>query len=147
MYQQTATFQTYGDHKYLDHQINADGLEPNVRLVGERVPSYGVINFGLMGGRTKKQVKPIDLGIEQDILLRSLWAFTTNATNEEVTLRLYLNSTEVLVQKLSNEEMPYIFPPGAIINPNLTLEVEPRYHTTQLLIYWQPVHVLNYQVV
>lgn len=144
MYQQQATYQTYNDRKYLDHQINADGIETDVRLVGDRVPSYGVINFGAMSSGSKKQIKPLNLGITTDILLRSLYAFTTSSTNEETTIRLFLNGTEFLEQKITNNEMPYTFPPGAILNPTLTLEVQPRYDTTQLVIYWQPVHVISY---
>ena len=144
MFQQKSTYQTYNGNKYLDHQINAEGLEPDFRLFGDRVPSYGIINFGYFKGGQKKSFKPIDNDISVDILLRSIWAFTTNAITDEVTIEMFLANTEVLEQRLSNNEMPYTFPPGAIWNPNLTLEVQPKYDTSQLVIYWQPVHVLSY---
>ena len=147
MYQQESVYQTYNDNKYLDHQINAEGLEPNFRLVGDRVPSYGIINFGLIQPNHKKSVKPIDLGIEHDILLRSLYCFNRNSTNEETTIRLFLENSEVLEQKITNSDMPYTFPPGAILNPYLTFQVQPKYEAIQLLLYWQPVHVLSYKQV
>ena len=143
-YQRASTAQKYGEQNYLSHKISGN-IEPDpFYVVGDRIPSYGIINFGAMQGGSKKQFKPINEGIESDILLRSVHAFTTNATNEEIILRLFLQNTEVLEQKITNNEMPYEFAPGAIINPNLTLEIQPRYDTMQLLIYWQPIHVLSY---
>lgn len=147
MYQQESTIQTYNGNKYLDHQINAEGLEPDLRLVGDRVPSYGIINFGLIHSNHKKSVKPIDLGIEHDILLRSLYCFNRSSTNEETTIRLFLENSEVLEQKITNSEMPYTFPPGAILNPYLTFQVQPKYGAIQMVLYWQPVHVLSYKQV
>lgn len=143
-YQRESVVQPYGDLKFLAYKITGNIESQPLNHVGDRVPSYGIINFGAMKAKSKKQIKPIDMGIEQDILLRSLYAFTNHATSEEVTIRLFLGNTEVLEQKLTNAEMPYTFPPGAILNPNLTIEVQPQYNTVQLLLYWQPVHVLSY---
>ena len=143
-YQRTSSYQQYGQQNYLSHQITGNIEANSFYAVGDRVSSYGIINFGAMAAKSKKQIKPVDVDINQDILLRSLHVFTTQATNEEVTIRLFLENTEVLEQKIINSDMPYTFAPGAIVNPNLTIEVQPRYNTTQLVLCWQPVHVLSY---
>ncbi|MEM7592644.1 MAG: hypothetical protein AAF383_14175 [Cyanobacteria bacterium P01_A01_bin.83] len=113
-------------------------------MFGQRIPSYGIINFGAMAGGTTKNFKPIDYGILSEIELKSIYDFTSNATADECTFKLFSGNVEILEQRITNNEMPYTFPPGAIINPNLTIQVKPKYTTTQLLIYWQPVHVFSY---
>lgn len=143
-YERISKEQRYGSQSYLSHQISGNIESNPFYVVGDRVSSYGIINLGYLSARQKKRFKPIDYGINSDILLRSLYAFTTAPTAEEVTIRLFLDNTEFLEQKISDSEMPYTFPPGAIVNPNLELEVEPRYNTAQIVIYWQPVHVISY---
>ncbi len=143
-YQTEPAIQLYGSNNYLAHKIVGATPEQDRYLFGERMPSFGVINFGYMNAGTTKDFKPIDNGIVSDISLRSIYTFTTAQSNEEVTFKLFSGGQEILEQRISNNEMPYTFPPGAIINPNLTIQVKPRYTTTQLLIYWQPVHVLSY---
>ena len=76
--------------------------------------------------------------------MKSIFDFTAAANNDQATFRLFNGETEILEQVIVSNYMPYTFPPGAIINPNLTIQVQPRYDTTQLLIYWQPVHVLSH---
>ncbi len=144
VYQLETSEQLYGEDLYLTHTIRGTGQQNDLSLFGQRVPSYGIINFGAIDGGSTKDFKPIDNGISSDIMLRSIYDFTTSATNDEVTFKLFNGSVEIFEQKITNSEMPYTFPPGAIINPNLIIQVNPRYTTTQLLIYWQPVHVLSY---
>lgn len=143
-YKRESISQPYSDLEFLAHNVMGNIDNRSFSMVGDRVPSYGIINFGYLQGNAKKAFKPSDYGIEQDILLKSLWTFTRSATNEECTIRLFLDNQEYLEQRITNNEMPYTFPDGAILNPNLTLEVNPRYETMQLLVYWQPVHVLSY---
>ena len=144
MFQLESTYQTYNGNKYLDHQINAEGLEPNFRLVGDRIPSYGIINFGAMSAGETKQLLPINNGITTDIMLRSLYSFTTNATKSETTFRLKSGTQLIGEWLFAANDMPYAFPDGAIINPNITIEIKPKNAVSQLLLYWQPVHVLSY---
>ncbi len=146
-YQLETTSQIYGDHQYLAHAIKGENVAADRYLFGQRIPSYGIINFGAMAAGSTKDFKPIDNGIVSDIELKSIFDFTSSASNDECTFKLFNGEIEILEQRISNQEMPYTFPPGAIINPNLTIQVNPRYTTTQLLIYWQPVHVLSYQEV
>jgi len=143
-YNLETTKQIYGNQLFLTHNIKGDTSTDDRHLFGMRVPSFGIINFGTMAAGQVKNFKPIDNGINSDISLKSAFAFTTSATNDEITLRLLDGTTEIAEQKLTNAQMPYSFPPGAIINPNLTIQVTTRYATTQMLLYWQPVHVLDY---
>ena len=146
-YQRSSIVQKYGDQNYLAHQIRGNTQTDPYNFVADRVSSYGIINFGYIKGGKTKRVKPLDLGIEQDILLRSLHNFTTNSTGKEVTIKLFLQNQEFLEQQITDSQMPYTFPPGAIVNPNLELEVRPKYDTMQLLVYWQPVHIISYDIV
>lgn len=143
-YQRESIVQPYGDLEFLAHDISGNIDPRGFNFIGDRVSSYGIINFGDVKGGSKKQIKPADVGIERDILLRSIWSFNTSATNDELTMRLYAGPTEFFEQRILNSEMPYIFPPGAILNPNLIFEVQPKYDATQVVLYWQPVHVLSY---
>ena len=143
-YQRESIVQPYGKLEFLAHSISGNIDSRSFNYVGDRVPSYEIINFGYIKGGSKKQFKPIEVGIERDILLSSIWSFTTAATNDELTMRLYADTTEFFEQKISNNEMPYTFPPGAILNPNLIFEVQPKYDAMQVVLYWQPLHVLSY---
>ncbi|MEO0834785.1 MAG: hypothetical protein AAFY16_02100 [Cyanobacteria bacterium J06642_3] len=143
-YQLETTAQPYGSQQYLAHKIKGETESDDRYLFGQRVPSYGIINFGAMAGNSTKNFKPIDYGIQSEIELKSIYDFTNSATGDQCTFRLFNGNVEILEQQINNHDMPYTFPPGAIINPNLTIQVQPRYTTTQLLIYWQPVNVLSY---
>ncbi len=142
-YQLESTTQLYGDNLYLAHNLRGTGRENDRFLFGQRVPSFGIISFGAMAAGRTKRITPADRGINSHIMLRSIYDFTTSATADEVTFKLFEGETEILEQRVFSSEMPYTFPPGAIIDPRYTIEVKPRYATTQLLIYWQPVHVLS----
>ena len=144
MYDLKPTFSTYNNEKYLDHVLKGETADKDVKLVGDRVPSFGIIDFGYFKDEQRKAFRPSDRGIKTDILLRSLYAFTNSPTAEEVYIRLYFGNTEFLEQKITNNEMPYTFPPGAILNNDLIFEVQAKQTTNQVVLYWQPVHVLNY---
>lgn len=144
MYQLVTTSQIYNNVVYLDHTLKSDTPEKDVRLVGDRVPSYGVINFGAINGGATKRFLPSQFGFASDIMLRSLYPFTLDGTKDETTLRLYQGNSKISEWKLSNSDIPFRFPEGAIINPNISIEVRPKIFVSQLLLYWQPVHVLSY---
>lgn len=143
-YELETTSQIYGNQPFLTHNIKGDVPENDRHLFGMRIPSFGIISFGAMRANSTKNFKPIDRGIASEFQLISAYAFTTSATSDEITLKLFSGNVEVAEQKITNNEMPYKFPPGAIINPNLTIQVKPKYNTTALVLYWQPVHVLDY---
>lgn len=141
-YQRETIIQNYGDTEYLAHLITGDE-DKAYGYFANRIPSYGIINMGFIGANYKKKFKPVDLNITTDIMLRSLFSFTRHSIQEETTIRLFADGYEFLEQKITNEEMPYTFPPGAIINPNFTIEIQPSYQSL-VMLYWQPVHVLSY---
>lgn len=146
-YELEPTQQIYGNKSFLTHNIKGDVPENDRHLFGMRIPSFGIIDFGAIKQNQTKSFKPIDHGITSDIQLISVYAFTTSPTTDEVTLNLLSNGILIASQRIMNTEMPYQYPPGAIINPNLTIQVKPRYHTTALRLNWQPVHVLDYAFV
>ena len=143
-YQRNTIDQLYGDQKYLAHQVTGNIDHRPFNIVGDRVPSYGIINFGAVSSNNSRQFLPLSNGITSDIMLRSLYSFTTNASKSETTFRLK-NGTQLIGEWLFGiNDMPYAFPNGAIINPNITIEIKPKNTGSQLLLYWQPVHVLSY---
>ena len=139
--------QLYGDQRYLAHKLKGATPESDRYFFGQRIPSFGTINFGAVAAGQTKSFRPVDHDIISDLMIVSIFDFTTSPTGDELTFRLIWAGTELLEQKMSNDEIPYTFPPGAIINPNITIEVTPRYDSTQILIAWQPVHLLHYHEV
>lgn len=144
MFESETIGQLYGDKQYLAHNLKGQTTADDRALFGMRVPSYGIFNFGAMTGAQVKRIVLAAEGIVSPIELRSIYAFNATASSDEIKYRLYAGSTEILEYRLNSAVVPYEFPPGAIIDPSLSIEVEPRYDVSQLLIYWQPVHVLSY---
>ena len=143
-YQRESIVQPYGNQEFLAHSVSGNIDNRGFNLVGDRIPSFGIINFGAMSAASTKQFLPANKGITTDIMLRSLYSFTTNASKSETTFRLK-NGTQIIGEWLfAANDMPYAFPAGAIINPNITIEIKPKDSVSQLLLYWQPVHVLTY---
>lgn len=136
-------FQVYGDKNYLAHNLKGATAEDDRRFFGQRIPAFGVIDFGSMTANSIKSYTPVTDGVLSPISIVSVYAFTTAATNDEITFKIFEGATELTRQKITNDEMPYQFPPGAIIRPELTIQVEPRYDTMKLLVYWRPVHILH----
>lgn len=142
-YQLEPDYQVYGDKNYLAHNLKGATAEDDRRFFAQRIPSFGVIDFGAMSANSVKTYTPVDDGVQSLISIVSVYAFTTAATNDEVTFKIFEGATELTQQKITNDEMPYQFPSGAIIRPDLTIQVEPRYNTMKLLVYWRPVHLLH----
>ena len=55
-YQLQTTSQLYGDQQFLTHVIKGDTPEGDRHLFGQRVPSYGIINFGAINANTEKTI-------------------------------------------------------------------------------------------
>ena len=142
-YQLEPDYQVYGDKNYLAHNLKGETVEDDRRFFAQRVRAFGVIDFGTMSANSIKTYTPATDGVMSPISIVSVYAFTTAATNDEITFKIFDGVTELTRQKITNNEMPYQFPPGAIIRPDLTIQVEPRYDTTKLLVYWQPVYLLH----
>ncbi len=143
-YQLVPSSQLYGDREFLTHKLSGETDAADRYLFAERIASYGIINFNQMSAKDPKRIKLSDQGITSPILLRSAYAFNYSATSDEIRFRLFSDNQKLAEMKLDYKTMPYQFPDGAILEPDLELEVEPRYNVLRLLIYWQPVHVLSY---
>lgn len=143
-YQRESVVQKYGDANFLAHKIAGNIESQPYFHVGDRVPSYGIIHFGAIGGGQTRQFKPVDRGIDNDIMLRSLYPFTTDASKDEVIFRLFEGAIEFAEWRFTSDSVPFTFPDGAIINPNITLSVTPKSNVSSVMLYWQPVHVISY---
>lgn len=144
MYQLQTTKQIYGNSEYLAHNIKGETPTDDRFLFGMRVPSYGIINFGAFTAGQTKRVLLANINITSQISLTSVYAFGDNATNDEIKFRLFSGEIQIAEQRITSLEMPFQYPSGAIIDPSLSIEVESRYSVTQIIMYWQPVHVLDY---
>lgn len=146
-YQLDTTSQLYGDQQYLSHVIRGETPEGDRHLFGQRVPSFGIFSFGEMSAGSEKTVVLADENIISSIQLTSVYAFNNNASNDEIRFSLFRAGTEIAEMRLTGADMPYQFPKGAIIAPDLAIRVRPRFAASQVLIYWQPVHILKYVAV
>ena len=146
-YQLETISQLYGDREYLAH--NFKGATPNDdrAVFGMRIPSYGIFNFGPMANNQTKRVVLADKGISSPILMKSAYAFSSNTWNDEIKFRLFDGNTQLAELTILSTEMPYQFPDGAIVDNSLSIEIRVNQTTTQMLVYWQPVHVLQYDVI
>ena len=135
--------QMFGEQNYLSHQITGNVEPEPFYAVGDRVSSYGIFNFGQIAADSEKRISLASVGINQPISLSSIYAFTSNASSDEVRFYLFSGDAELVELRLFSAEMPYTFPPGAIIDPSLDIVVRPRSNLTSLLIYWKPVHIIT----
>jgi hypothetical protein len=142
-YQLVPSSLPYGNDSFLAHNLKGATPEDDRQFFGQRIQSFGIIDFGAMNAGSTKSYTPINDGIQSPISIASVYAFTTVATNDEITFSIFEGTVELTRQKITNNDMPYQFPPGAIIRPDLTIQVKPRYNTMKLLVYWRPVHILH----
>ncbi len=85
--------------------------------------------------------------VTSSILIRSVYAFSGSTSNDEIWFYIYQKdeagvSTRIAQQRYYNNEMPYSFPFGAVLTPNMVIEVKPKYNVDNLFIYFQPVNVI-----
>ena len=145
-YQLETISQVYGDREYLAH--NFKGATPNDdrATFGMRIPSYGVLDFGSITRNQIKDAVLADLGINSPISLKCIYAFDINI-NTEITLRLLEGNNQLIQLVIPNDKMPYQFPDGLIVDNSLTIRLTASSSVGQLLIYWQPVHLLQYDLI
>lgn len=132
------------DRNYLIFKQPGTTTEDDRYFFGQRIPSYGILDFGQMAEGTTKRIALTDAGINSQILLRSIYAFVTDTTDDKIMFRLFQGITKMVEFQFDSGIMPYQFPNGIIIDSNLSIEVEPNKAVASLRIYWQPVHVLDY---
>ena len=144
MYSLQPKYQLYNDKKYIDHAVTDTENNESYRFVGDRISSIGIINFGAIKGNSSKRIVLREQGIKSDIMLVSLFPFTTNGVRDETTLRLYQGNVKIAEWLFKDTEVPFRFPIGAVVNQNISIEVKPKHDTSALYLCWQPVHVLSY---
>lgn len=137
----------YGTRKYLAHNLKGQTANDDRALFGMRVPSYGIFDFGTLANNASKKVVLSSIGITSPILIRSVYAFSSNTNADEIKFRILSGSVQLTELTIPSSDMPYKFPDGAIIDPSLSIEIRVNQTTTQLLVYWQPVHVLQYNLI
>jgi len=114
----------------------------------DRVAEYGILEFGAINANQTKRLDLGAKGLTSPIILRSLYAFSSVTTNDEIREFIIYrkdangNLTQFATQFFSNNEMPYQFPNGGILFPFNVIEVKPRYDTENILAYVQPVNIL-----
>ena len=103
-----------------------------------------MIDFGAIAAEQKKRVVLKDHDINSPIQLVSIYAFASNGSSDQTWLRFFSNDNLINQIWLTGNDMPFAFPPGLIILPDKTIEVEPRFDASNLTIYWRPVHILRH---
>ena len=142
-YQLDLTSQLYGNREFLAHNLKGATANDDRYLFAERVPTFGVLDFGFLTANSTAQINLAANGITSPVLLRSVIALSTNTTNDEVEFNFYHNDGTNLIlmgqQKYTSDEMPVELPP-TILQPSLVVEVIPRYDSW-VWAYVQPVHL------
>lgn len=136
--------QLYGSNQFKAFKQPGATSDGDRHFFAERIPGYGIFSFGAMTPNQKKRVVLATAGITSPIMLRSVYAFGANSVNDEIKMRLFSGTTQLAEMTVLSAEMPYQFPDGAIIDPAYSIEIETRYNTTGLNLYWQPVNVIDY---
>ena len=124
----------------------------NKRSFVERVPEIGIIVFGNISSNQSKKVSLAEVGINNPIMFRSIYAFSPQTTNDEILFNIYIrldngSDFKVAQQRYQNGDMPLQFPYGIVLFPNNVLEVQPRQDVENIRIYCSPVRVLFETVV
>ena len=120
--------------------------ETNLVYQSSRIANYVILEFGAISANQTKRLDLGEKGLDRPILLKSIYAFSSETTNDE--LREFViyrkdengNLNQFATQKFSNDEMPYRFP-DAILFPINVIEVKPRYDTDNIVAYAVPVNV------
>lgn len=141
MYELQAASGSYGNQQYLTHTLKGDTPEGDRYLFAQRVPSYGLVQFGSIARNRSKAFTPLDHNIKSSVELRSINALTQSAAGQ---FEIYLYENNNLVSRQIIKSDTYIFPRGTILEPDSRLIIKSIYDTTQLLLSWSPVHVLSY---
>ena len=146
-YELESVSQKYGNANYLAHNLKGNTPEEDRRVFAMRIESFGIIDFGYMKSGTVKKASLAELNIKNPISLKAIFAFNTSDASDEIRFYLYRGNIEVVEIKFSSSEMPYKFPPGAIVDPSLSIVVKPKVTTSSVVIYWQPIHIIQYDLI
>lgn len=142
MFQLQPTNQAYQGKNY---KLLKDSQDSH--YLAERIANIGVLDFGTVTASQKKRIDLAAKGMLSPVIILSVYAFSGDTANDEIRFNLYRKDSagvldKVAYQKYDSNKMPYRFPHGAVLTPDLVIEVEPRYNVDALLIYTQPCNVV-----
>lgn len=119
----------------------AGGCQQSGRLL-----DYIILEFGAVRANQTKRLDLGAKGLDRPILLKSLYAFSSSTTSDEVReFTIYRkddngNLDEFANQRFSNNEMPYKFP-DAVLFPFNVIEIKPKNNTDNIIVYTVPVNI------
>ncbi len=142
MYQIQSDVQDFQNKNYKIFKDN----ESN-HYLADRVPNIGIINLGSILAAETKSFDLAGNNILSPIMVRSVYAFSGSTGQDEIVFFIYRKnesgvSTRIALQRFHNYEMPFTFPYGAILAPDMGIEIKPKYNVDALFIYVQPVNVI-----
>lgn len=142
-YQLDLTSQLYGNREFLAHNLKGATANDDRYLFAERVPAFGVLDFGFLNADDVAQISLSANGITSPVLLRSVIALSNVDIGDEIEFNFYHNDGTSLTlmgqQKYTSNEMPIELPP-IILQPTLVVEVIPKFDSW-VWAYVQPVHL------
>ena len=143
-YQLAPTTQQIGDRQYLAHELQGESADSNRNLLTAQVPNFGVIQFGDFFGGQTKVIQLSQAKILSAIQVVGAFAFAQNSTTEIINFSVLENNSPIAQLNLTSGEMPFSFPPGAILQPNQSIQIRPTAPLIGCLITWQPVNLIHY---
>ena len=149
VYSLIETIQNYGEQSYQAFKFPADNPEDERHFFSQRIPGYGVINFGSLNPKERKTINFAEAGINSPISLRAIFAFVPSSSvniDDELTFFLSRGDEDLGKATFRWNEMPVQLPAGAIVTPDMSISVEAKRKLTlqNVQIYWQPVHIIHY---
>lgn len=112
----------------------------NQHYFGERIPVYGILDFGFLQASATATISLANNGITVPVILDSLAVTAPGTTGDEVTVDLIRDRAIIATQVFKNDEMPFSHP-TIVLTPDLTVRVQPRYDCA-VYMYVKPVHIL-----
>lgn len=115
-------------------------VDTNLHYFGERVPVYGILDFGFINADNTETINLANNGITVSVILDSICVTAPGTTGDEVAVDLIRDRSVIATQVFKNNQMPFDHP-TIILTPDLTIRVKPKYDCA-VYMYVKPVHVL-----
>ena len=117
--------------------------ESGKHYFADRIPNFGVLNFGYIEALKTREISLAEVGITSPISLVSIYNFASGSVDDQTNFYLKRGTQQIAWLQFKLHEMPFAFPPGAIITPDLTIGVHPKKSSSSVVIYWQPVNIIH----
>lgn len=142
-YQLNLDSQSLGNKNYIAHDLDQGEESTPQSLLSEHVANFGIIQLGELTQNQTSELSLAQAEINSPILIRSVYAFATNAVSDSILFRVLDNGAIIAQLSIPTADMPYEFPYGAILLPNHTISVRPAANLINLNVYWQPVNIIH----